>query len=418
MHYASVLDAARLIRHLGKGTELAKLDLQHAYHMVPVHPDDHHLLGIRWGQDVYIDTALPFGLRSAPKIFSALSDALAWILKSRGVSHQLHYLDDFLLVGAPNSTECAQALQSTLQACQELGVPVATHKTEGPSCQLTFLGIRIDTLKMEISLPPDKLTYVTAMVLEWRNKKVAAKKQLQSLIGTLSHAASVVTPGRTFLRRMIETMKIPKQQHHHVRLNKEFQSDVQWWACFLPMWNGRSVLPPQQAAHSFWADASGSWGCGAVSHTLHWFQMQWPESWQHCHIAAKELVPVVVAVALWGPVWTASMVKAFSDNMAVVCALSAGTAHDPLLMHLLRCLHFFCAHFRIGVQAQHVAGALNTAADALSRNKHHVFLSCCPQAPPNPLLVPQPLLDMLLHIKPDWTSSSWRSLFLSTLKEL
>ena len=140
-----------------------------------------------------------------------------------------------------------------------------------------------------------------SMVLEWRNKKVATKKQLQSFIGTLSHAAAIVIPGRTFLRRMIDTMKIPKQQHHQVRLNKEFQSDVQWWSCFLPMWNGRSILPLQQAAHSFWSDASGSWGCGAVSHNLHWFQVQWPQAWQQCHIAAKELIPVVVALAIWGP---------------------------------------------------------------------------------------------------------------------
>ena len=69
---------------------------------------------------------------------------------------------------------------------------------------------------------------------------------------TLSHAATVVIPGCTFLRRMIDTMKIPKCQHHHVRLNSEFRSDIQWWACFLPIWNGRSIFPPQQASHSFW----------------------------------------------------------------------------------------------------------------------------------------------------------------------
>ena len=418
MRYASVLDAARLIRHLGKGTQLAKIDVHNAYRMVPVHPDDHHLLGIHWGQDVYIDTALPFGLRSAPKIFGAVSNALAWILHSKGVTFQLHYLDDFLLMGSPNTLDCAQALQCTLQACQELGVPIAAHKVEGPSCQLTFLGIKVDTLKMELSLPSEKLARITAMVFEWRNKKVATKQQLQAIIGTLSHAAVVVIPGRTFLRRMIDTMKIPKQQHHHVRLNTECQSDVQWWACFLPRWNGRSILPPQQAAHSFWSDASGTWGCGAVSDTLHWFQVQWPESWQQYHIAAKEMIPVVIALALWGPAWRSSTVQAFSDNMAVVCALTAGSARDPLLMHLLRCSHFFCAHFKVAVQAQHIAGTHNSAADALSRNKHDIFLSYLPQAPRNPLQVPQPLLDMLLHNKPDWTSSNWRSLFLSTLQEL
>ena len=97
--------------------------------MVPVHPDDHPLLSIRWGQEVYIDIALPFGLRSAPKIFSAVSDALAWILQSKGVRYQLHYLDDFLLLGPPDTAECTIAMQRTLTACKELGVPIAAHKT-------------------------------------------------------------------------------------------------------------------------------------------------------------------------------------------------------------------------------------------------------------------------------------------------
>ena len=120
-----------------------------------------------------------------------------------------------------------QLLQCT---CQELGVPVAVHKTEGPSFQLTFLGIQRDTIKMQLSLPPDKLARITATVRKWRSRKAATKKQLQSLIGLLSHAATVVIPGRAFLRCMIDTMIIPKCQHHHVRLNQDFQSDIQWWA--------------------------------------------------------------------------------------------------------------------------------------------------------------------------------------------
>ena len=54
-----------------------KLDLKDAYRMVPVHPDDQHLLGISWRDGIYVDRALPFGLRSAPKLFSTVADALA-----------------------------------------------------------------------------------------------------------------------------------------------------------------------------------------------------------------------------------------------------------------------------------------------------------------------------------------------------
>ena len=58
-------DAAAMVHQLGLETLLAKLDLRKAYRVVPVHADDHALLGINWGAEVFIDTALPFGLRSA-----------------------------------------------------------------------------------------------------------------------------------------------------------------------------------------------------------------------------------------------------------------------------------------------------------------------------------------------------------------
>ena len=70
MRYTSVLDTAAMIRNLGPGT---LMDLQNAYRVLPIHPDDHPLLGISWCNAIFIDTALPFGLRSAPKIFSAFA---------------------------------------------------------------------------------------------------------------------------------------------------------------------------------------------------------------------------------------------------------------------------------------------------------------------------------------------------------
>jgi hypothetical protein len=64
---------------------------------------------MRWEESLFVDTALPFGLRSAPKIFTAIADAVEWILKQAGVKFVIHYLDDFLLIGAPGSQECAEA---------------------------------------------------------------------------------------------------------------------------------------------------------------------------------------------------------------------------------------------------------------------------------------------------------------------
>ena len=98
-----------------RGTLLAKLDIQAAYHMVPVHTDDCQLLGMVWKGSIYIDTTLPFGLQSAPKIFNSIADALEWVMKARGVHSVSHYLDDYIIMGSPKSTECGKDLKKAWQ---------------------------------------------------------------------------------------------------------------------------------------------------------------------------------------------------------------------------------------------------------------------------------------------------------------
>ena len=98
------------MKSLSFGCKLAKLDLKNAYRIIPVHLDDRHLLGLSHRHETFIDAALPFGLRSAPKIFSAMADALLWVIAKKGVQNAIHYLDDFLLVGPADSNDCDTAL--------------------------------------------------------------------------------------------------------------------------------------------------------------------------------------------------------------------------------------------------------------------------------------------------------------------
>ena len=74
--YVTVDDAARSVVGAGRGAFLVKADVKQAYRMVPVHPEDRLLLGMVWDDSLFVDSALPFGLHSAPKIFNALADAL------------------------------------------------------------------------------------------------------------------------------------------------------------------------------------------------------------------------------------------------------------------------------------------------------------------------------------------------------
>ena len=361
---------------------LAKIDIQSAFRLIPVHPTDRHLLAMQWDNYIFIDTCLPFGLRSAPKLFNVMADLLAWILQEQGVSFIIHYLDDFLTIGPPNSTICYHNLNAIIRLCKVLGVPLAVEKVSGPSTTIEFLGVILDTGKMEACLPAEKLARTKQMVTEWLGRRNAKKREILSLVGVLQHAAKVVPSGWTFVSRMYATASKVAELDFYTRLNKGFQSDLQWWHTFLQLWNGKNflqMLAQPQPQVFIQTDASGSWGCGAF-YNGKWLQWQWPEDWYQLDIMTKELAPIVLACAVWGKELSSKAVQFQCDNAAVVAALKKGSAKDEFIMHLLRSMWFFTAFYNINIQAVHIPGSCNSRADQLSRNNMHMFF--CPTLRP------------------------------------
>ena len=415
--YMRVDDVAHQVTMLGKGASMAKVDIEEAYRLIPIHAEDKHLLGMQWEGQVYIDAVLPFGLRSAPLIFTALADGLEWILKQRGVSYIAHYLDDFITAGPPNSEQCLINQTILFETCKELGIPLAPHKSVGPTSCLIFLGIEIDSVAMELRLPHNKLHTLKELLSEWQFKKVCSREQLESLLGHLNHACSVVRPGRSFVSRLISLLTDAKKKHRNIiRINQPARSDVRWWYAFVEPWNGVSMLRQANIAspdHEIWSDASGSWGAGAFWKS-EWFQLQWAPSLLDEQIAIKELIPIVIATTLWGSQWHGTTVRANCDNEAVVAVIKSGYSREPFISHLLRCIFFFSAKYDFTLTAAHIPGRLNTLADAISRNNAPYFVSSYPQANQQPTEVPQEFVNKLLVEKPDWTSNTWTLWFHST----
>ena len=296
--YISIDDVARTVARLGQGCLLAKADIKEAFRIVPIHPSDRLLLAMQWGDQLYLDTALPFGLRSAPLIFTAVADAIEWIIRQQGVQDISHYVDDFIFFGAPHSQECAVAMGIGLQTLDILGAPAKASAPDG-----------------------------------------------------------LIT-----------------------------------------------------------SDASGSWGCGAY-HNQRWFQLQWTQSTINWHITSKELLPIVVAAAIWGSRWAGKTIKALCDNMAVVHILRSHHSKDPTVMHLVRCLSLIEATYDFTIVSEHLPGKHNSLADALSRDNLAYFLSYHPQAQPDPTPIPIQLRKSLTSERLDWTSKNWASHFKTTISK-
>lgn len=118
---------------------------------------------------------------------------------------------------------------------------------------------------------------------------------------------------------------------------------------------------------------------------------------------------------MWGPWWQGRQGVVLCDNMAVVNIIASNTSKDRTCMHLLRGLHFICAHYNTALRASHIEGAKNVAADAVSRNYLQVFHKANPTANTYPTPIPHQLWQVLVVTQPDWLSGNWRDALATSL---
>ena len=168
LSYMSVDDVTAEVVQRGKGKLMAKMDIKQAYRNIPV---DRVLLGMHWQGRVFVDGCLPFGLRSAPLLFTAVGDLLQWVMERRGVSWLGHYIDDFVMLGDPGAVDCRDHLQIMKAVCEESGMPTQPEKEEGPTTVLSFLGMELDSDQMVIRLPEGKLQLLQSKLQSWRSAK-------------------------------------------------------------------------------------------------------------------------------------------------------------------------------------------------------------------------------------------------------
>ena len=175
LQYIKFDDVVAMVTKLGRGALMAKFDVQSAYRNVAVLPSQRYLLGMKWPSKFFVDLVLPFGLRSAPFIFNSVAELVEWILRHNySIRDLLHYLDDYITAGPPESPDCARNLAVASSVCQRLGLPLHPDKTVGPSTCLTVLGIELNTILQVARLPTAKLLDIKLLLREWRFPVVIA----------------------------------------------------------------------------------------------------------------------------------------------------------------------------------------------------------------------------------------------------
>ena len=392
--YSTFDDAVALVRRLGPGAAMGKIDIKHAFRICPVRPDQWPLLCFRWNNLFYVDTRLPFGSRSSPFIFNTFATVLAWIaIHVALIAYMTNYLDDFFFTNL-SVISCKKDMEQFLAICLALGVPIADDKLVWPSTSLIYLGIEIDTINMTVRLPTDKLEKLKKLISEWQEKRKVKKIELLGLIGFLAFASKVVKPGRMFLRRLIDLSTSVKSDHHFITIGAEARADLHWWQTFIPEWNGVNIIPSPPVSSdsiSLFTDASGK-GLGATF-GQHWLFSDWSKvEWvspDNTHINTREVFAIWVAVRTWGHHWANAQLVIYTDNETTVNVWKTGTCKDKDMMRVIRALFFFCARINLNVMLSFIPGHLNIHADCLSRLQIANFKRNNPTADQTPAVIPE-----------------------------
>ena len=181
--YISIDTVVQRVKHHGLGCLMAKLDLEHAYKHIVVRPKDWDLLGatISPTDDPTLNSTSYYVDCVEAQIFNKYATGLEFIMRQNGVSCVEHYLNDFFTCGDALSTECAANLQQMLLTCADLGFSVQATKVQGPTTELEFLGIVVDSVKMELCISKERLSDIISDLREFQGKRSCRKRDLLSL---------------------------------------------------------------------------------------------------------------------------------------------------------------------------------------------------------------------------------------------
>ena len=392
VQYEVLDNCVEIIQQIGGGCLISKADLKDAFRIIPVEPASYRLLGFQWLGQYFYDRCLPMGCATSCQTFESLSQALQWVLIHKlGVLYTSHILDDFIFFGHPSTNECRIFLNTFLSLAKQVGLPIKESKTVHPSTVVVLHGIQVDTVKMQLSLPSDKVEAARVAVSALCTKKKVQLNTLQSVIGTLNFACRVVVPGRAFLRRLQDLTKGVNHPLHFIRLNSEARKDLAAWKVFLESFNGRFICLPNRWTSSnsirLFSDASGA-GFAAICGS-NWLQGQFPSSWTHVNIAIKELLPIVLSIRMWGDKLSNSRILFMTDNESVVHIVNSQTSKDSTLMQLVRQLVISTMSHNIHFRAKHLPGKHNVIADLLSRFQETKAFTLAPWLKKVPETIPE-----------------------------
>ncbi|KAM4037388.1 ELMO domain-containing protein 3 isoform 1-T2 [Anomaloglossus baeobatrachus] len=357
-----------VIASMSQGDFLASIDIKDAYLHVPIAPEHQRFLRFAIGDEHLQFVALPFGLATAPRVFTKVMASVVAVLHSQGHS-VIPYLDD-LLVRAPSRVACQHSLTVALATLQQFGWLINFPKSKlTPTQSLTYLGMEFHTHSAVVKLPLDKQLSLQTEVQSLLRGQSHPLRRLMHFLGKMVAAMEAV-PFAQFHLRPLQWDILRKWDRRSTSLDRNVslslatKTSLQWWLLPNSLSQGKSFLPPTWAVVTTDASLSG-WGAVFLHHRA---QGTWTPIESSLQINVLEIRAVYLALKAFHRWLEGRQIRIQSDNATAVAYINhqGGTRSRQAFQEVRRIL-LWAEATASTISAVHIPGVENWEADFLSR---------------------------------------------------
>ena len=314
-----------------------KIDLKDAYHSISIAKEHRKYLGFQVNNKSYRFRVVPFGLSTAPRLFTKIMREAIAPLREQSI-RMVIYLDGILIMGN-TIEESIIATEKCIHHLSNLGFTINLKKSVlKPSTSINFLGMEINSRTQKIPIPKEKVNKILKELKTLLKMKYIKARKLASIIGLLGSVSQGFGPTyihQRFAQANLQAYLKDKQWGKEIPIWKCTHAEANWWITNLNKLNGKTVEQPSNSLELFTDASSYGWG-------FHYQEIQEQGMWNYWDTQQssnyKELKTVLLALRNMKKIPEKGTVLTIrSDNSTTVAQINnQSNPRNPYLLRITK----------------------------------------------------------------------------------